>query len=227
MVIDYLWKKKGFTSLNALLERLKSGAKMDEALKRTYGVDLDGLWAQWKKEMLTRGFKTHPGLVQTSLKFKRPGQAESAEDEMKASDHGIDTIKDKKAKDFAHLGELLRAKGRHTAAVKEYTKATALGGDGNPLVQNGAASSLLTLGRPAEVPLPAAAGEVLLPHVSLDLHEPGRGRPEARPRPRGHRRLRRGPRHQPVPSPRPRGARAALHRRGQYSRPPSARRQPS
>jgi tetratricopeptide (TPR) repeat protein len=152
MVIDYLWKKKGFTALNALLERLKSGAKMDDALKRTYGVDLDGLWTQWKKEMLTRGFKTHPGLVQTSLKFKRPGQEGSSEEDLKASDHGIDTIKNKKAKDFAHLGELLRAKSRHAAAVKEYHKATAVGGDGNPLVQNGAASSLLALGRPAEVP---------------------------------------------------------------------------
>ena len=152
MVIDMLWKKKGFTGLNALLERLKSGATMDNALQRTYGVDLNGLWTWWRKEMLTRGFKTHPGLVQTSLKFKRPGENATAEDEMRTPDHGIDTIKDKNVKDFAHLGELLRAKERHVAAVKEYAKATALGGDGNPLVQNGAASSLMALGRPAEVP---------------------------------------------------------------------------
>jgi tetratricopeptide (TPR) repeat protein len=146
MVIDYLWKKKGFTSLNALLERLKSGAKMDEALKRTYGVDLDGLWTQWKAEMLTRGFKTHPGLVQTSLKFKRPGDKEGEEE----ADYG--TIEEKKVRDFAHLGELLRARDRHKAAFIEYQKAIALGGDGNPEIQNGAAAALIDLGRFADVP---------------------------------------------------------------------------
>jgi tetratricopeptide (TPR) repeat protein len=153
MVIDMLWRKKGFTAINALLDRLRAGMDLDAALEKTYGYDLGGLWTTWKKEMRTRGFKQHPGLVQTSLKFKRPGQsdADSGEDP-KATDHGIDTIKDKKVKDFAHLGELLRARDRHVGALKEYAKATAIGGDGNPLVQNGTAASLLATGRPAEVP---------------------------------------------------------------------------
>lgn len=153
MVIDMLWRKKGFTALNALLDRLRAGMALDAALDKTYGYDLDGLWKTWKAEMRKRGFKQHPGLVQTSLKFKRPGQsdADSGED-IGATDHGIDTIKDKKVKDFAHLGELLRARSRHVAALKEYAKATALGGDGNPLVQNGTAASLLATGRPSDVP---------------------------------------------------------------------------
>lgn len=152
MVIDMLFKKKGYAGINTLLGHLKSGDEMDSALKQTYGVNLDGLWKLWKKEALTRGFRTFPGLVSTSLEFKRPGDPSDSDADSKKLDVGIDTIKDKKVKDFAHLGELLRGRNRELAALKEYQKASALGGDGNPLVQNGLASAMLALGRNAEIP---------------------------------------------------------------------------
>jgi tetratricopeptide (TPR) repeat protein len=79
--------------------------------------------------------------------FKRPGQADDAADEPP----DLATIAEKKVKDFAHLGELLRAKGRHKAALAEYDKAVVAGGEANPYVQNGAASALRSLGRDAEV----------------------------------------------------------------------------
>ncbi len=147
MVIDELWRRKGHAALVRLIGRLRAGDAMDAALSATYGVDLDGLWRVWKKAMKSRGFRTYKGLVRTSLKFKRPGQAADADD-----DPDLSTITEKKVKDLAHLGELLRARGRHVAALSEYRKATVLGGDGNPLLQNGTAASLLVLGRPEEVP---------------------------------------------------------------------------
>ena len=146
-VVDFLIRKRGREGLLGLLQRLRAGDDMDAALRGTYGFDLDGLWRAWKQDANKRGFRSYPGLVQTPLKFKRPGQADDAADEPP----DLATIAEKKVKDFAHLGELLRAKGRHKAALAEYDKAVVAGGEANPYVQNGAASTLRALGRDAEV----------------------------------------------------------------------------
>ena len=148
-IVDHLFRANGFTKINVLLDRLEAGESMNRALGKAYGTSLDGLWRAWKADMKGRGLKTYPGLVQTSLKFKRPGQSDSEGDSIDAD---YDTIEQKQTKDFAHLAELLRARDRHNAALKEYRKAIALGGDGNPMVQNGAARSLLDLGAHGEVP---------------------------------------------------------------------------
>ncbi|HGG56560.1 MAG TPA: hypothetical protein ENK31_02060, partial [Nannocystis exedens] len=143
--IDFLYQRSGYEGLNRLLARLRAGDKMDAALRAAYGFDLNGLWTVWKREMRRRGFKTFPGLVQTSLKFKRPG----AEGEEEAD---YSTISEKQVKDFTHLGELLRARNRMAASLAEYRKAMTAGGDGNPVIQNGAAAALIALERFEEVP---------------------------------------------------------------------------
>jgi tetratricopeptide (TPR) repeat protein len=145
LVIDFLYRRGGYAQLRTLLLTLKSGANMDAALMEAYGLDLQGVWAEWLKAMRAEGFKKYPGLVQRSLKFKRPGQ----EGEPEAD---YDSIEEKEVKDWAHLGELLRARGRHYAALREYRKAETQGGDGHLVVQNGIASSLLELGMPVDVP---------------------------------------------------------------------------
>jgi len=146
-VIGYLFGKRGYAGLNALLDALRDGADMDAGLRTAYGVDLGGLWSRWKKYIKTAKLQTYPGLVQRTLEFKRPGDTGDEPPEPSYA-----TIKEKKVKDFAHLGELLRARGRHRAALTEYEKAMALGGEGNPSIQNGAAASLLATGSPERVP---------------------------------------------------------------------------
>lgn len=147
-VIHFLHGKKGYEGLRDLLGRLREGDAMDAALGRVYGYDLDGLWTVWKKELKGQGLREWPGLVRTSMKFKRPGDPQS-DDEAEA-DYG--TIEEKRVKDFTHLAELLRARNRHKAALVEYQKAIALGGDGNPVIQNGAAAAMLAQDRHADVP---------------------------------------------------------------------------
>ena len=147
-VVDHLHRSKGYQGINALLLNLKKGQEMSRALKGVYGVTLDGLWSQWKRALKKRGLKTYPGLVQQSLEFRRPGDPKKDED--KESNYG--SIKEKSVRDFTHLGELLRARKRPKAALVEYKKAMTLGGEGNPLIQNGAADALLDLGRYQSVP---------------------------------------------------------------------------
>jgi len=146
MVIDLLYQRGGYQQLRALILALKRGAEMDEALSETFGFSLASLWSTWVSEMKGRGFKRYPGLVQRSLKFKRPGETE---DELEAE---YDSIEQKEVKDHAHLGELLRARDQLKAALREYRRAEQKGGDAHIVVQNGIASVLLALQRPAEVP---------------------------------------------------------------------------
>ena len=87
------------------------------------------------------GLKTYPGLVHIPLSFKRPGQDD---EDIEAE---LLTIKEKRVKDLP-LGELLRARERPLAALKEYMKAMSIQGKGNAVIQNGAASALLSLNRP-------------------------------------------------------------------------------
>lgn len=148
-VIDFLHRRSGYPALNRLIDALRDGAPMDAALRSVYGLDLAGLWVAWKGAMSQSGLKTYPGLVQRKLKFKRPGDPEAGEEEPEAE---YSTIEEKAVRDHAHLGELLRARNRFKAALYEYRKAMTLGGDANPVVQNGAAASLLELGQPDEVP---------------------------------------------------------------------------
>jgi tetratricopeptide (TPR) repeat protein len=145
MVVAYLLERRGYEGLRALLAALKEGASMDDALGASFGVSLSGLWEVWLAEMRGRGFKRYPGLVRRSLRFKRPGDEGEPEAE-------YDSIEEKEVKDWAHLGELLRARGKVVAALREYQKAAAKGGDAHIAVQSGMAASLIELKRFSEVP---------------------------------------------------------------------------
>ncbi len=144
-VLKVLFEKHGYEGLNALLRSLDQGTSLDLALHSTYGYDLAGLWRFWKNAAPTLGYKIWPDLKPLSLKFSKPG------DPVDPLEDDYATIEEKNTKDLAHLGELLRAQNRHLAALRHYQKAMEISGKGNPTVQNGAASALLALQRPAEV----------------------------------------------------------------------------
>ncbi len=147
-VIDFLYRKKGYEGLRELIKKLSVGLEMSAALRLVYGFNLSGLWTAWHRDLKTRELREYPGLVQMSLEFKRPG--ETTEDDALEISYG--SIKKKQVRDYTHLGELLRARKRFKAALKEYLKAEAIAGDGNPTVQNGTAESLLALDRYKDVP---------------------------------------------------------------------------
>ncbi|MEE2757105.1 MAG: peptidase MA family metallohydrolase [Myxococcota bacterium] len=147
-VIDFLYRKKGYEGLRMLIKKLAFGLEMNAALRSVYGFNLMGLWTAWHRDLKTRGLQEYPGLVQMSLEFKRPGET-TDEDELEIS---YGSIKKKQVRDYTHLGELLRARKRFKAALKEYLKAEAIAGNGNPTVQNGTAESLLALERFKDVP---------------------------------------------------------------------------
>jgi tetratricopeptide (TPR) repeat protein len=148
-VIDFLFREKAYDGIRNLMDALANGLNMSPALSLVYGFNLDGLWTAWLADLRARGLKEYPGLVKQSLEFKRPGEGEDKNTEEEIN---YGSIEEKRVRDFTHLGELLRARKRPKAALKEYQKAQDLGGDGNPTIQNGAAEALLEMKRYADVP---------------------------------------------------------------------------
>ena len=148
-VIDFLYDHSGYGGINNLLKALKRGLSMNKSLTTVYGFDLDGLWKNWLKAMKTKGLKTYPGLVQQALEFKRPGDADKKDDEFEINYQSMDK---KKVRDFTHLGELLRGRNRPKAALVEYRKAIQIAGEGNPVLQNGAAEALLEMDKFTSIP---------------------------------------------------------------------------
>ena len=144
--VRYLHELGGYQKIRRLLKNLSIGQSMDRALSGTYGFSLSGLWKKWLRRTKALGLRTYPGLVHIPLSFKRPG---TKDEDIEAN---LMTISEKRVKDLTHLGELLRARERPLAALMEYQKAMKLQGPGNPAIQNGAASALLALDRPKEVP---------------------------------------------------------------------------
>ena len=144
--IRYLHAKGGYGKLRQLLKTLSAGRSLDQALKRSYGFNLVGLWRTWVAQARRLGLKTYPGLVHMPLTFITP---DTEGDEVEAE---LMTISQKQVKDLTHLGELLRARERPLAASKEYEKAMKIQGRGNPTIQNGLAKAFLDLKKPEEVP---------------------------------------------------------------------------
>jgi tetratricopeptide (TPR) repeat protein len=144
-VLYFLYERKGYQGIRLLLQALKANFEMDDALMQSFGFNLQGLWDAWLIFMRAKGLKEHPGLVQRSLKFKRPGEEEEPEAE-------YDSIENKEVKDWAHIGELLRARGRLIAALRMYQKAARQGGNAHLVIQNGMAAILLALKKPVEIP---------------------------------------------------------------------------
>lgn len=130
-VVDYLHQRDGWPGLRALIGRFRDGKPMGN------------FEADWRTWLGHQHFKTHPGVLpaESELKFKK-GAGKSTEASEDESGH----IGEERARKFARLGGMLRARHRLAAAAIEYEKAQAIVGPGNPAVANKLARTYLELG---------------------------------------------------------------------------------
>ena len=158
--IEYLVRERGgYPAVRKLLAGLRTHHVQEKAFPAALGVSFSDFEASWRAWLLARPFKTQAGAQAEAHTFKSDlkGKApESAEEEADASAE----VGDAKAKRFTHLGELLRARGRHKAAAAEYEKAYALVGAEAPLLSSKLALTHMALKRydRAEEVLLAALG---------------------------------------------------------------------
>ncbi len=129
----------GYPTIRKLMAELKDGKTVPQAIKGALGLSLDGFQAAWRTWLKRRPLHTDPAATARHLTFK--GDAPRAG--KKAS--GDADVDDPKARRFAHLGELLRMRGREKAAAVEYRKAYALVGPKAPLLSDKLALTLMNL----------------------------------------------------------------------------------
>lgn len=130
-VVQYLHEKGGWAGLRALIGRFREGQPIG---------DFEADWRAWLGRQKLR---VHPGLLpeQAALRFKRGSGKET-----EASTDESSRIGEERARKWARLGGLLRARHRLRAAAIEYEKAQAIIGPGHPAVANKLARTYLELG---------------------------------------------------------------------------------
>ena len=145
--IEYLVKERR-VSLASLLTKLRDGKSDTEAVELAAGEPFDRLTHDWKAYLQARPMpKEMLPLSPQKLKFKddpdRPQAAEETDPELR-------DIPDATARRFAHLGSLLLARSRASAALIELGKAEGRAGARSPTLSNLYAQALLRAGRTDE-----------------------------------------------------------------------------
>jgi tetratricopeptide (TPR) repeat protein len=140
-VIEYFQETIGWKGVRQIVAHLKEGKNVPDAVEAVVSKSFSEFQDGWRAWLAARKLKLRPTLVPTSLRFKKGKDKPDENDEN-------DLINEDKAKKFARLGGMLRARHRLSAAAQEYEKAQALIGPGNLQVANKLARTYLELGDP-------------------------------------------------------------------------------
>jgi tetratricopeptide (TPR) repeat protein len=116
LAVERIVHRAGPQALSRILDLLAAGKETSEAVAAVVGTSFDRFLADWKQYMATRPLPRGSDLHLKRLRFRDdPKQAGSWAEWAE--------IPDEKARGFARLGELFRARGRFSAARAEYGKA--------------------------------------------------------------------------------------------------------
>ncbi len=131
---------------NVILDALRDGATMDEALEKGVGTDLAGLQRAWKQYLKRRPFKIVPGAEPRKLTFVKNARRGGAPAEEQEDAAALDEAHSRVVRQMVRLGNLLRGKRRLKAASVEYEKAVAQAGVRSPVLHNRLAGVYIELG---------------------------------------------------------------------------------
>ncbi|HSD18964.1 MAG TPA: tetratricopeptide repeat protein [Anaeromyxobacter sp.] len=129
LAIEYLVAQKGPPVLPRILDLVAQGEATEAAVSKALGAPFPRFLGEWRRHMASRALPRGGDHALARLRFKddpkQAGQwAEWAE------------IPDEKARGFARLGEIMRMRGKWTAARIEYGKAVQRVGARVPILSN-------------------------------------------------------------------------------------------
>jgi len=168
--IEFLWKRNGWAGVRKVVERMREGASDTRAVGDVYGASFAEWEQAWRHYLGGQHYRLRPGLLPHKLKFKAAGARRSGNG--RDEDEDVSELTVEKARRFARLAGMLRARGRTAAAVIEYEKAAAQLPVKEPLLSNKLARSYLELGQLDRAQAAAEAAvemypELPSPHVTL------------------------------------------------------------
>lgn len=115
-VTRFLLERKGYAGIRDLLENMRDGDSDLRAIEKVYGLDREGFERAWLAWLKRQDFSILSGDEMPDVPAARRQRAASAERTLLKQ-------RDPDLRDFFHLGQLLRARGRTRASVVEYKKA--------------------------------------------------------------------------------------------------------
>ncbi|HKA87974.1 MAG TPA: tetratricopeptide repeat protein [Haliangiales bacterium] len=119
--VAWLHKKLGYDGIRSILARIRDGKSERRAVSEVLGVTWERAEIGWKRHLRSLGLRSDPSIRVHRLRFERG----DVDDE----NAGLDAVVEEKARKFARLGGLLRARGRLAGAAAEYEKARAAAPD--------------------------------------------------------------------------------------------------
>ncbi len=120
-VIDYLVKKGGWPMVFKLCSEMKNMHDWKGAIKRSTGMSFDKFWEAWVSHARGLGYKELPGMEITVYEIRKGEEDFQESDPIEESE-----VEQKKEYKYARLGDLLRDRGHHHAAIAEYENAREL-----------------------------------------------------------------------------------------------------
>jgi tetratricopeptide (TPR) repeat protein len=134
--IQYLTEGRGPSALRRVIAALRDGADLNRAIAETTGVGFNKFEQRWRAWLPGRGYKTHPELGMTRLRFRAAvGPESKKKDDDEESEHGAARSPgEARARGHVRLGTMMRNRGRLAAAAVEYERAGALIGIGHPTI---------------------------------------------------------------------------------------------
>jgi tetratricopeptide (TPR) repeat protein len=149
--VDLIYKEHGAAGLRSVLEQLAGGKDDKKAIEAVTRKPFAAFEKSWLSHVRAQPFPKE--LIPLSedkvvLKDQVPGaKKESGKKGREISFSDFAEVSEPPARKFAHLGELMRERGRAGAAVEEFAKARSLVGDKYESISNKYALSLLELRR--------------------------------------------------------------------------------
>jgi tetratricopeptide (TPR) repeat protein len=116
-VTRFLLDRKGYEGIRALLGHIEKGLSDMEAIQEVYGLDRKAFVSAWLKWLTNQKLKVLTG--DHTIHSRKPVLTGRSNQEERTL--GRQKVTD--LRDFYHLGQLLRARGRTRASVVEYQKA--------------------------------------------------------------------------------------------------------
>jgi tetratricopeptide (TPR) repeat protein len=141
--IEFIIAKSGHEKLREIMNRMTGATTRgaSEAIREVLGLQFSEFEENWKSFLASKGFKEVSGVNVRRYKIKE-GRADEERLDM-------EEIKSLVARNRAHLADLLKERGRISAAVLEYRRAMAETRDSVPIM-NRLSSALIDLSRDEE-----------------------------------------------------------------------------
>jgi len=127
-MVGYIQDKQGYAGLRDIIAHTKAGKSARRAVAEVMDARFNKVEKAWKRHLKRSGLKRAPALAGFTGRArvrKRDGEHDREAEE----NAGLDRVRNDKARKFARLGGILRARNMPKAAAVEYEKALATAGE--------------------------------------------------------------------------------------------------